>query len=105
MLRTILERTPASAEVIASLPIIGRFGARPFLYPFANLPATVPIHSRNVVMVLDTTHALEVTSPAQDLAAVDKVRNDYHAQVIATGSDVIAVEWQPNPTDTKIHFP
>jgi hypothetical protein len=104
-LRSILDHTPDGAEVIASLPISGRFGARRFLYVFANLPATIPIHSRNVVMVLDTAHTLMVASPDQDLAALDKVQKDYRAHVIATGPDVIAVEWNPIPTDTEIHFP
>lgn len=104
-LRSVLARIPGDAEVIVSLPISGRFGARRYVYLFDRPGSPIPLRSRTVVMVLDLVHTIQLASPAQDAAALAKVLQSYGGQLIASHPDLFAVEWHPDRTGGSVVLP
>ena len=104
-LRDILARTPSGAEVIASVPISGRFADRKYLYLYDRPSASIPIRAKVVVMVLDDAHTLQLASPAQDAAAIVYAKNHFGARTIGRGVDVEAVEWQSSSPRRQVTLP
>jgi len=104
-LRVVLSHTPAGAEVIASLPISGRFAERQYIYLYDAPASPIPVKSDQVVLVLDTAHTLQFASPAQDASAISYVQTTFRARIIADGADVIAAEWTRPPGQTKVVLP
>lgn len=104
-LSDILAYTPDGAEVIASLEISGRFGARRYIYLFDSPGTAIPIRSHTVVMVLDTAHTLQLASGDQDAAAIAKVESQLGAHLVGVGSDVVAVEWSAPRLDATVTLP
>jgi hypothetical protein len=95
-LRKALSLTPANAEVIASIGIMGRFSARPSVYWFQpNAP--VPVRARTIVFVFDPSVEDEIseTGAPDDLAADDYVRTVLHARVLVDSQGITAFEWRP----------
>ena len=105
-LREILARTPASAEVIVSLPISGRFADHRYLYLYlTNPPQPIPVNANTVVLVLDDAHTLPAGGAVQDAEAIDYVRTHFGARIIGSGLDVEAVEWQASPGQAPLLLP
>jgi hypothetical protein len=104
-LRTLIARIPRDAEVIVSLPIAGRFGARRYVYLFEGPGTPIPIRSRTVVLVLDTSHTLQLASRAQDESAIEQVRRRDGARLMAATFDVTAAEWHPSAAQGSMVLP
>jgi hypothetical protein len=101
-----LDQTPADAEVITTIAIIGRFSARPSVYWFAPT-RTVPIQSRHVVFVLDPANENTIpnANSADDAAAVTYLGSHLHGRVLVNADGIWAFEWQPPPGTTHFTFP
>jgi hypothetical protein len=105
-LRHILAQTPSSAEVIVSLPISGRFADHKYLYLYTTAsPTPIPVNAKQVVLVLDEAHTLQLASPVQDEAALDYARTHFGARTIGAGLDVEAVEWTARPGQPPLLLP
>ena len=104
-LRDILARTPSGGEVIASVPISGRFADRKYLYLYDRPSAPIPIRAKVVVMVLDDAHTLQLASPGQDAAAIAYAKKHFGARTIGRGVDVEAVEWQSSSPRQQVILP
>jgi hypothetical protein len=101
-----LDQTPADAEVITTIAIIGRFSARPSAYWFAPT-RTVPIQSRHVVFVLDPANenTIPLANAADDVAAIAYLGSHLHGRVLVNADGIWAFEWQPPPGTTHFTFP
>ncbi len=103
-----LAATPADAEVIASVPIIGRFGQRPYLYTLVDTAvhttAPVPVHADSVVVVIAGADAPELLPPS----IAGQLQDDLVArggQVVVDAAGVVAIVWHPPPGTTELDLP
>jgi Predicted membrane protein (DUF2079) len=102
-LRAALALTPADAETIVSLSVMGRFCGRQWCYFFYPDGAR-PVHSRHVVFVFATANE-PLTTPVGVLTAVAYVQNHLHARVLVDADNVVAFEWTPPPGTTEVTIP
>jgi uncharacterized membrane protein len=101
-----LAMTPASAEVVVTLGVMGRFSGRRSAFFF--LPhRTIPIESPTVVFVFDplNEHSTPGVQPQDDIAASDFVRNSLHARVLVNSNGITAYRWNPPPGTNRVTFP
>jgi uncharacterized membrane protein len=103
-LRTGLDQAPASAEVIASNGVIGRFSQRRYVYPLQLSPQTVPIKASHVVLVIATA-GNEALSHTQVAADVRFARDQLHAQQISQGPGVTTLRYEVPEGRTSLTFP
>lgn len=101
-----LALTPAQAEVIATIGIMGRFSGRTSIY-FFGPGSTVPVKSRTVVFVFDPANENTIphVNPADDIAAAGFVRSNLRARVLVDKDGITAFEWQPPPGTSHLTFP
>jgi len=104
-LGTVLSRTSSDTEVIASIPIMGRFGDRKYFYPYDSPTANFPTPAGKVLLVMDTTHTLQFVSAAQLAAAARYLTTALHARTVVHNHDVWALEWTPGPGQASIVLP
>ncbi len=102
-LRTALARTPADAETIVTLQVMGRFCGRQwcfFFYP----DGARPVHSRDVVFVF-ATPIESLTTQAGSAYAIAYVRDTLHARVLVDADGVAAFDWTPPPGTSYVTVP
>jgi hypothetical protein len=102
-LRTALARTPAGAETIVTLGVMGRFCSRPWCY-FYYPGGARPVHSRDVVFVFATPDE-SLTTPAGSATAIAYVRDTLHARVLVDAGGVAAFAWTPPPGTSQVTVP
>jgi len=102
-LRTALAATPADAEVIATVSVMGAFCDRPACYfYFPNGPR--PVQSHTVVFVFATGNEA-TTTPAGSAMAIAYVRDRLHARTVVDADGVAAFIWHPPPGTTQVTVP
>lgn len=101
-----LARTPADAEVIATIGIMGRFSGRPAAYWFSP-GGSYPVSSRPVVFVFDPANENTIpnANPADDRAGAEYVRTVLHARPLVERDGVAAFVWSPPPGTSRLTFP
>jgi len=102
-LRTALARTPADAETIVTLDVMGRFCGRLWCY-FFYPGGPRPVHSRDVVFVFATPNET-LTTPAGSARAIAYVRDILHARVLVDSDGVAAFDWTPPAGTTTVTVP
>jgi hypothetical protein len=98
VLNTILARTPADAQVIASNGFVGRFAARPWIYAFekpTTAVGTVPVKSPTVEFIFSVSQGLQTSVPSATAAAIVQIQHRLHAQRIARSHGIVAYVWHP----------
>ena len=101
-LQSALAKTPASAEVISTLSVMGRFCGRQSCYYF-NWHHTEPIRSANVVFVFAPGSGGSPPSVVNTM--ISHVRHDLHARVLTDADGVTVLEWRPPPGTNQIAVP
>ena len=102
-LRTALAATPADAEVIATVTVMGAFCDRPACYfYFPNGPR--PVQSHTVVFVFATGNEA-TTTPAGSAMAIAYVRDHLHARTVVDADGVAAFIWHPPPGTSQVTVP
>jgi hypothetical protein len=104
-LRTVLRQTPPDAEVISSLPISGRFGARKTIYLYLSDTTPIPIKERTVLLVMDTAHATQYVSAAHEAEAARYAITHLHARQTVIGTDMQALVWKAPSSMTSVTLP
>jgi len=97
------QRIPASAEVVASQGVVGRFSPRAHIHPMANA-GTVPVHGTTWFVIVPN-EAIETASPATSMALIGELAGPLHATLIAHASGVWAFRWTPPPGVREIIVP
>jgi len=106
-LAEVKRRIPATAQVVVSQGVIGRFGGRRFAYPFLDsFPdgQTVPVRVRDVVFVF-TDWGIESATSTQTAAAVSYVRNVLRGEVVLDADGVTALRWSAPPGRSSVTLP
>ena len=103
-----LEAVPPGAEAIVSVPIMGRFAQREYIYsaidPTLHTSPPLPVHGGTVVVVIDETDAPQLLPP--DIAAklqAELVARGAHVVVDSNG--VVAIVWHPPPGTKTLPLP
>ena len=102
-IRKALALTPADAEVITTISIIGRFCSRPACFWF-DPNGSVPVQSREVVFVFDPPREdlMPEADPADDIGAIAYVRERLHARTLVDADGITALAWRPPPGTTRV---
>jgi uncharacterized membrane protein len=98
---------PATAEVISTQAVIGRFGPRESIYMFTSPGQTFPVDQRQVVFVVTRKELLDDDSPTplvRTEAATD-IAHRLDARVLGSRSGVDAWEWYPPKGTTQVTLP
>ncbi len=94
---------PGDSEVVASQGVVGRFGARRWVYPYIG-PAgggqTVPVYGDQVYFVMVSTAGVELAPPADTEAAVAQLRA-LGARTVVDGHGVVVLAWR-RPADLHL---
>jgi hypothetical protein len=99
-----LDHAPASAEVIASNGVMGRFSQRRYVYPLQLSPQTVAVKTPDVVLVIATA-GNEALTQAQVAADLRFVRHRLHAIGISQGQGVATFRWHAPAGQSSVTFP
>ena len=99
-----LALTPADAEVISTISIMGRFCSRPYCYWFYP-NGSFPVRSREVVFVFDPAAENQIpdAKAADDIRAIAFVRYRLHAHTLVNASGITSLVWQPPAGTTRIN--
>jgi hypothetical protein len=103
-IRRALALTPADAEVISTISIMGRFCSRPHCYLFYP-NGSFPVQSREVVFVFDPAaeDQIPVADAADDIRAIAFVRDRLHARTLVDADGITALAWRPPAGTTRVH--
>ncbi len=117
-LAIVRSEVPASAEVVITPMIIGRFAARRWVYPFLGLrtigssPALrmdlkEPVSARQVVFVVDEKASPGIGSAPPNVVAfaVRYLRDDLHARLVVDRDGIVVLSWRPPRGVRSITFP
>jgi hypothetical protein len=99
----VASRIPASAEVIASQGIIGRFAGRADIQVLYG-PGTEPLRGGETWFVIAPTAGLETLSPASSMALIARLAG-LHATLMTAAEGVWAFRWYPPPGMHEIVVP
>ncbi len=102
-LGTALAKTPANAEVVSTMGVMGRFSSREYCYFFERY-RNLPVHGNTVVFVFSTSN-LELISAAGMQLAITYVRENLHAQPLVDTAGVTAFLWHPPAGTSGVRIP
>jgi hypothetical protein len=102
-LQVALDKTPANAEVIATLSVMGRFCGRESCY-FFQPDLARPVTDRIVVFVLAPQHD-PMTSAVRSQRAITYIHDVLHARTLVDAHGIAALEWRAPPGTTEITVP
>jgi hypothetical protein len=94
---------PASAGVIASNGIIGRFSARADLQRLV-APGPLPVY-RQTWFVISPSQGVEGESPASAMALIGELAGPLHATLVADANGIWVFRWTPPPGVRQITVP
>ena len=103
-LAAVQARIPASAEVIASQGVVGRFSGRTDVHELAHTGSS-PITSHDVWFVITPVAGVELEPVAGALALIGKLAGPLHATLVAHGHGVWAFRWHPPPGLRTLRIP
>lgn len=95
---------PASAEVIASQGIMGRFSSRVSIYGLVSPDVTVPVVGDTWFVITPTT-ATETLGPASSMSLIGELAGPLHATLVTHANDVWAFLLKPPPGMRRITVP
>jgi hypothetical protein len=96
-LRQLLPHIPGDAQVIVSLPISGRFAARRSVFVYVSSSVVVPVREKQVFLIMDTAHTLQLVSPQQDALAAQSVIAKYGAHTVIHTNYLWVLAWSAQP--------
>jgi hypothetical protein len=99
-------RIPASAEVIASQGVVGRFSDRRLVYPFGVTDDVGAVLVQGETwFVLTPTAGIEGASVATTMAFIGELAGPLHATLVTHANGVWAFRWTPPPGVREIAVP
>jgi hypothetical protein len=103
-LAAVLNRIPASAEVIASQGIVGRFaGRRDVQAMFA--PGTMPLRGGDTWFVIAPKQGIEAMQLAAASALIQELAGPLHASLVVHANGVWAFQWRSPPGLHRVTIP
>ncbi len=105
VLRHVLARTPADAEVIVSLPVSGRFSSRKYVYLYLTAGAPIPVHAGTVFLVMDLAHTGPFVSQSLENEAGNYAVWHLHAHTVVHDANVWTLTWAAHAPYTAVVLP
>jgi hypothetical protein len=102
-LASVQARIPASAEVVASQGVVGRFSGRTYAYGLLG-PQGIPVR-RSTWFVIAPMAGIETFAPATSLALIGELAGPLHATLVAHANGVWAFHLTPPPGVTMVQIP
>jgi hypothetical protein len=102
-LASVQARIPASAEVVASQGVMGRFSGRADAYSLLGA-AGAPVR-RGTWFVIVPTAGIETVTPATSMALIGELAGPLHATLVAHANGVWAFRLTPPPGVTMVQPP
>jgi len=99
-------RIPADAEVIVSVPVMGRFSERTAFYGFIEDDQTIAVHRGPVVFIFSPYESFQKKLTAPGIVAASAyVETTLGARPLGSGGGVRAFAWSPPPGTTEVTLP
>ncbi|HVT71270.1 MAG TPA: DUF2079 domain-containing protein [Trebonia sp.] len=95
-LASVQARIPASAEVIASQGVLGRFSGRTSAYPLFSVGQAIPLQP-GTWFVITPDSGIESVTPAVSMALVGELAGPLHATLVTHANGVWAFRLNPPP--------
>ena len=101
-----LSLAPEQDEVVATIGIMGRLSARPYIYWYPP-NSEVPVKTRQVIFVFDPAYEVTIpgATPSDDLAAIAYARDQLHARTLLDADGITVLAWKPPPGTTRVLIP
>lgn len=99
------DEIPASAEVVASQGVVGRFSDRLLVYAVYSPKEVIPLRSQDTWWIVAPSVGIETKSTAQGSALVADLAGPLHADLVAYGSGVWVFHWTPPPGTGTMTIP
>jgi Predicted membrane protein (DUF2079) len=95
---------PASAEVVASQGVIGRFSGRTYAYALSGPGAKIPLQRDNW-FVITPASGIEISSLATSMAFIGELAGPLHARLVAHANGVWAFQLTAPPGISTVTTP
>jgi hypothetical protein len=102
-LARVAARIPASAEVIASQGVVGRFAGRANVHPLYR-PGPIPVSSETWFVIVPVA-GIEIQSTAGAMALAGELVGSLHATLVTDANGVWAFRWRPPSSVHTITVP
>jgi hypothetical protein len=103
-LASVQVRIPASAEVVASQGVFGRFAGRTYAYPLYGLGVDIPLQP-DTWFVIAPTSGIETFTPATSMTLIGELAGPLHARLVTHANGVWAFQLTPLPGMTTLPVP
>ena len=103
-LASLQARIPASAEVVASQGVLGRFSGRTYAYAIFNPLRTIPLQP-DTWFIIAPTSGVETVTPAASMALIGELAGPLHATLVTHANGVWAFHLTPPPGITTVQVP
>lgn len=103
-LATVQQRIPESDEVIAWQGVGGPFSGRRWFYPVLG-PATFPVRTQTVWVVVAPAQGIEATSVVAADAFIDKLAGPLGARMVVDRDGIWAFRWTPSKRQRTLVVP
>ena len=103
-LASVQARIPASAEVVASQGLIGRFSQRTYAYRLFSAGAQIPIQPETWFVIAPTS-GIETFTPATSMALIGELAGPLHAKLVTHANGIWAFRLTPPPGLTSVQIP
>jgi hypothetical protein len=103
-LASVQARIPASAEVVASQGVLGRFSARPYVYSIGFFGSKLPVRPDSWFIITPTS-GIESSTPATSMALIGELAGPLHARLVTHANGVWAFQLTPPPGVTTVTIP
>ncbi|HXQ43608.1 MAG TPA: DUF2079 domain-containing protein [Acidimicrobiales bacterium] len=97
---------PPDAEVVVSLPVMGRFAQRSSVYGFIEDHQTVPVDRKTLVFVFSPYESFQKKLTGTGITGATRfVARRLDARLLGAGAGVHAFAWSPPPGTTSVTLP
>jgi Predicted membrane protein (DUF2079) len=103
-LAAIEARIPASAEVIASQGVVGRFSGRAAVHELVG-PGTTPVDRGQIWFVLAPAAGIELQSTASAVAMIGELAGPLHATLVTHANGIWAFRWHAPAGQDTLRIP
>ncbi len=103
-LASLQARIPASAEVVVSQGVFGRFAARPYAHPVFGAGSVLPLRP-DTWFIITPTSGIETVTPAVSMALIGELAGPLKARLVTHANGVWAFHLAQPPGITSITVP
>lgn len=88
---------PASAEVVASQGIMGRFSGRQYIRMFRAQGSVIPVKSKSVYFIVSPYNGIDISPVSEELSRIAFLASQPNMQLVTDKGYIWAFKWVPPP--------